>query len=439
LYTPRWLSSLKVYADPRMLILLALGFASGLPRLLVYSTLTFWLLDVGLDIQSIGLFAATGSAYTLKFIWAPLVDRLPLPGLTRWLGRRRSWLVLTQLGLVGSLTWLAGTQPGVDPVQTALAAFAVSICSATQDIVIDAWRVESLLPEEQGAGAASAVFGYRLGMLAASAGVLYMVTFLEDWALAYGLMAALMVLGLVATLLGREPERASPPGPALGLVQDVVDGVVGPLRDFVTRRGWLLVLTFVILYKLGDALAGAMTNPLLVDVGFSKIEIANVAKTYGLVATIGGVLLGGWLTRALGVTRALWIAGFLQMASNLMFAVQAFAGDHLGVLIATIGVENLTGGVGTAAFVAYLSALCNRNYSATQYALLTALAGLLRTLLSTASGVLAAAFGWIGYFGFTTLAALPGLVVLAVLMRLKLDGGPGELPPAAGGTQKPLR
>lgn len=421
----RWLSSLRIYTDRRMLVLLALGFSSGLPFLLVFSTLSVWLVDVDLSIQAIGLFSVTRTPYALKFLWAPLVDRLPIPGLTRALGRRRSWMLVTQLGLAGAIAALGLSDPASAPLRTAVLALVVAVLSASQDIVIDAYRIDRLAVDEQGAGAAAAVMGYRLGMLAAGAGAFYLTGFGVSWPATYLLMAALMAIGVTTTLMCSEPAR--PPATTdaaggdargrAGLARYLADAVIAPFRDFMRRRGWLLLLGFVLLYKLGDALASTMTNVFLVDIGFSKLDIANIAKTYGLVATIAGVVLGGWLVRAAGVVRALWIAGFLQMGSNLMFSLQAWVGADAWLLTATIGVENLTGGVGTAAFVAYLSGLCNKAYSATQYALLTALAGMLRNFLAASTGVLSDTLGWLDFFLLTTAAAAPGLVVLYLLQR----------------------
>ena len=410
--------SLKVYADRRIVSIGLLGFSSGLPRLLVYSTLTFWLLEHGLSITAVGLFAATGLPYNLKFGWAPLIDRFRIPGLTRALGLRRSWMLVLQLALMAAIGWLASTNPGDAPTTVAAAALLVAFLSASQDVVIDAFRVEILEDDEQGAGAAAVVFGYRIGMLMASAGALYIAAATESWPLTYLIMAGCMSVGVVTTLLVREPESsAAAVADNRPLGQQVYDAVVGPFMVFVKRPDTLLILSFVILYKLGDALAGAMTNPLLVDLGFDKKTIADIAKTFGVVATIAGVFLGGGLVRKAGVVAALWIAGFLQMASNLMFMLQASVGDNATVLVATIGVENFTGGLGTAAFVAYLSALCDKRYTATQYAFLTAAASVLKTVISTSSGAMVDALGWVPYFGVTAIAAIPGLVLLAILRR----------------------
>lgn len=414
----RLLDALKVYADRRIVGIGFLGFSSGLPRLLVYSTLTFWLLEHGLSITAVGLFAATGLPYTMKFAWAPLLDRMRIPVVTKLFGLRRGWLLSIQLMLAAAIAWLAQTNPGEAPTVVAAAALLVAFFSASQDVVIDAFRVEILEDDEQGAGAAAVVFGYRLGMLVASAGALYIADATESWPVTYLVMAALMGVGIVTTLLLREPESSretlSDDRP---LGQQFADAVLGPFRDFMKRPDTLLILSFVVLYKLGDALAGTMTNPLLVALEFEKTTIANVAKTFGLVAVMTGVFAGGALVRKVGVVKALWVAGFLQMGSNLMFTLQAIVGKNVAVLVATVGVENLSGGLGTAAFVAYLSALCNKRYTATQYAFLTAASSVLKTVISTTSGAMAEALGWPAYFAMTTVAAVPGLVLLWFIAR----------------------
>ena len=451
--------SLRLYADRRMLALLALGFSSGLPFLLVYSTLSVWLEDEGMDIKIIGFFAVARAPYSFKPLWAPLVDRLPLPGLDRLLGRRRGWMLFTQILLAVAIAALAFSNPGTEPLRAAILALCVAALAATQDIVIDAYRIDRLDIDEQGAGAAAAVMGYRLGMLVAGAGGFYMSGFGISWPTVYLVMASLMSIGMVTTLICREPDRPSispldspvsnqPDGNnathgvvdtnprtsgagtttrasssrSAAIARFFTDAFWAPLRDLGRRPGIVLLLSFVLLYKLGDALAATMTNVFLVDIGFSKIDIANIAKSYGLAATILGVVLGGWFVRVSGVVRALWIAGFLQLSSNLMFSLQAWVGADGWLLIATIGIENITGGVGTAAFVAYLSGLCNRAYSATQYALLTAMAGLMRNFLSTTTGLIVDSLGWLDFFLVTAVAASPGLVVLYVMQRLAMTG-----------------
>ena len=415
----------EVYANRRMMTLLALGFSSGLPRLLVYSTLSFWLLEVGVSIATVGVFALTSLPYTVKFLWAPLIDRAPVPLLTASLGQRRGWMLLTQLGLIAAIGLLAMTDPAQSLVTCGAAAVLVAFMSASQDIVVDAFRVDSLASDEQGAGAAVAVFGYRLGMLVAGAGALSVATFTQDWSLVYLLMALCGLVGVGATLFAREPARRvfedNQQAP-LTVIGHLKDAVWGPLGDLLARRGVVAFLAFIMLYKLGDALAGTMLNPLLVDIGFTKLEIAAVSKTHGLVASIFGVFLGGWLVKHVGVMRALWIAGFMQMFSNLVFVFQALAGHNLTLLVATIGVENLCGGIGTAAFVAYLSGLCRDRYTATQYALLTAISSGLRLVLSGGAGLAATFLGWPLFFGLTALTAIPGLVMIFFLQRFGATG-----------------
>jgi PAT family beta-lactamase induction signal transducer AmpG len=399
-----------------MIGLFFLGFASGLPRLLVYSTLTFWLMEVGLDIKAVGLFSATATPYNLKFLWAPLLDRLRIPGLAAVLGNRRAWMLVTQLGLVVTIAGMALTNPAVSPLWTGILAIAVATLSASQDVVIDAYRVELLEDEAQGSGAAMAVFGYRIAMLVAGAGALYLATWSGNWTTTYLVMAAFMGVGLLTTLLvSRPPIELEPES---GLRAHIVDGIIGPFRDFLTRPSWGLVVLFVLTFKLGDSLAGTMTNPFLIDIGFSKIEIADVSKVFGVFASLIGVSLGGLLVRRAGIVGALWVAGGVQLLSNFMFCLQAYLGRNIYSLIAMVGFENLTGGLGTAAFVAYLSSLCNKRYTATQYALLTAMSSVLHTILGMGTGYVVASLDWFWYFALTALVAVPGLVFLWLLRRL---------------------
>lgn len=419
----RWREAIAVWQDRRILAIGVLGFASGLPLALTFSTLSFWLKEEGLSNTAIGLFASVSTPYTLKFLWAPLVDRLELPLLGRILGRRRSWLFLSQIALITTIVALGSSHPSVDPWTTAVLAVVVAFCSATQDIVIDAFRVESLDERQYAAGAAAIVFGYRIGMLASGAGALVLAES-ASWSAVYAVMALLMLVGVATTLLVAEPrasvlaagERSHAlPGmpPALArLVGWVRQAVVSPFADFMGRQRWGTILLFVMLYKLGDALAGVMTNPFLLELGFTKSEIATVVKTYGLAATLIGAAVGGSLLGSVGMMRSLWICGVLQMLSNLTFAVQAEVGHSVPMLTLTIGLENLAGGMGTAAFVAYLSSLCNVAYTATQYALLTSLMSAARTWLSSGAGYLADSTEWTTFYVLTTLAALPGLLLL---------------------------
>ena len=433
-----WMRAAAVYREPRVLAVIALGFASGLPLLLTASTLAIWLAEAGVDKTTIGLFALVGVPYSLKFLWAPLIDRLRLPVLTRAFGRRRGWMLLTQFALMAALVGLGAAHPARDPALTALLALVVAFCSASQDIVIDAFRVEILEERQQGAGAAAIVFGYRMAILVAGAGALYLAT-VVSWFWTYATMAALISVGIVTVLLTPEPagqaeqERgaaARRPGGLAEAAAWVYEAVVAPFAEFMRRRGWLAILAFIVLYKFGDALAGVMANPFYIEMGFSKAEIASISKLYGLVATLAGGFLGGLLVSRWGIVPSLLACGLLQMLSNLMFAVQAVAGHDIGVLMLTISIENLSGGMGTAAFVAYLSSLCNVAYTATQYALLSSLMSVARTTFASPAGWIADQTDWVTFFLLTTVAALPGLLLLLWMTRRF----PAARPAVAGGS-----
>ena len=419
---PSWLGALAVYGERRIIVILLLGFASGLPLALTGATLTFWLAEQGVGIAVVGFFAWAGLPYAWKFFWAPAVDRLPLPGLTRLFGRRRAWLALTEALLVLAILALGGTEPQADAWRAPfLLAALVAFLAATHDIVIDAYRVEVLDETRQGAGAAAITLGYRVAMFVSGAGALLLAEF-YGWFAAYATMAALVPIGLLASLAQGEPEgsadalRATRRDPRGWLKQAVAE----PFLEFFARNGAataLLILLFIMLYKLGDALLGAITSPFYVELGFSKPEVASIVKTYGLVATLVGVVLGGAVVRAQGLLRGLWLCGIAQMLSNLVYIAQVQAGHSTGMLAVTITAENLTGGMGTAAFVAYLGALCNLNYTATQYALLSSFMAQARTLLSGFAGVLEVHLGWVQFFLVTTAAALPALLLLMWLQR----------------------
>lgn len=421
--------TLTLYLRRRVLVVLLLGFSSGLPLLLSFSTLSTWMREVGIDLTSIGLFSLVGLPYTLKFAWAPVMDRLPLPPLTRWLGRRRGWMVATQLALVATLIALGTTDPVTSPLLMALFGVLVAFFSASQDIVVDAYRIETLEETEQGAGAAAYVLGYRVGILAAGAGALLLADS-SGWFLAYLAMAGLMLVGLVTILASPEPVVNQPAvdQPALAasagdatavkVLRWLREAVYEPFAEFLQRPWALLILLFILLYKLGDAFLGAMTNPFYIDVGFSKTEIAEVTKVFGLFALLAGLVVGGVMVRRLGLMWSLLICGVLQAASNLVFAVQATVGAEVWMLTITIGIENATGGMGTAAFIAYLSRLTNVAFTATQYALLSSFMAFGRTVLASPSGWAAEQLGWVEFFFASTVIAVPGLILLLVLMRL---------------------
>lgn len=408
-----WARSFAVYADRRILAVLFLGFSSGLPLALTGQTLMAWLTEASVDLKTIGLFALVGTPYSTKFLWAPLIDRLTLPGLSR-LGRRKSWGLLSQALLAGLLLLLGRVDPGLDPLAFAAVAVLIAFASASQDIVIDAFRVEILDENQFGAGAAAVQFGYRVGMLASGAGSLLLAE-LMPWPMVYAVMAALMGVGGATLLLNKEPRTVE--APKVG--NWFADTVAAPFSDLVQRLGWqvLAVFAFIVLYKLGDALAGMISTTFYLKMGFEKWEIAEISKLFGFFATILGTFLGGVGVARLGIGKSLVVFGLSQLASNLMFAWMATRGHDVPALYATIGIENLTGGMGSAAFVAYLSRLCNLSFTGTQYALLSSPAALGRTLFASSSGWLVLQLGWVGYFLFTTLAAVPGLLLLVWMLR----------------------
>jgi PAT family beta-lactamase induction signal transducer AmpG len=446
-----WWRSLAVYRDVRVIRVLFLGFASGLPLLLVFSTLSFWLAEAGVSKTAIGLFAFASTAYGFKFMWSPLVDRLRLPLLTPWLGQRRGWLLLAQGLIIACMIGLGSTDPANDLWWTALWAVLLAFASATQDIVIDAYRVESLEENQLGAGAGNIVLGYRIGMVAASGGAL-VIADIGGWFWAYAAMAGLMGIGILTTLLSPEPDRSAATQQAAAEEERVeaflerraglppwlreaagflYGAVVCPFLDFMTRRHWIMILVFIALYKYGDALLGIMAMPFYEEIGFTKTEVGVISKGYGVVMTIVGGLAGGLLVARQGIMRALLVCGIAQAASNLVFAWQAYVGADVGWLVVTISVENLTGGMGTAAFVAYLSSLCNIAYTATQYALVSSLMSFARTFFAAGGGWLAEQVDWVSYFLLTTVAAVPGLLLLLWMMRTFPSGETRADPKAA--------
>ncbi len=432
----RWLEALAVYTERRVIVILFLGFSSGLPLLLVYSTLSAWLKDEGVSKTMIGLFAWASTAYAIKFLWSPIVDRVSLPLLTRWLGQRRGWLILSQLCVIAAILGLGSSDPSASLKVVALWAVVLAFASATQDIVIDAYRIESLDEEQLGAGAANYVLGYRIAMLAAGAGAL-IIADVAGWFWAYGVMAALMGVGIVTALVSPEPTRRRTTETAemerrgtefiaryahlSGRTRDaaawIYGAVVCPFADFATRRGWIVIILFIMLYKYGDALLGIMAIPFYLEMGFSKTEIGVISKGYGLVMTLIGGVVGGIMVARLGIMKALLICGVAQALSNLVFAAQAMVGYSIPMLTVTISIENLTGGMATAAFVAYLSILCNVAYTATQFALLSSFMAFARTIFASGGGWLADHMDWVSYFLLTTAAAVPGLVLLIWMMR----------------------
>jgi PAT family beta-lactamase induction signal transducer AmpG len=435
--TPRasWRDSLSVYLQPRVLIVLLLGFSSGLPLALSGSTLLIWMRESGVDLGTIGLFALVGTPYTLKFLWAPLTDALHVPFFTRRFGRRRGWLVFSQLLLIAAILLLALTDPARSPWFVALAALLVAAMSSTQDIVVDAFRVESLPESEQAAGMASYVAAYRIGMLVSTAGALFLVSGYEAtgmarssaWMWGYVTMAAMVLIGTVTALSATEPgqsARVETATQAETAVARVLHAAAGAFSEFLTRKNALAALAFVVLFKFTDAFSGTMTAPFVIDLGFSRNDYAAIVKGVGLAATLIGGFAGGFVARRYSLAASLWIGGVLQAIANLSFSWLALVGVNEWALALAITAENFTSAIGTVIFVAYLSALCrNPLHTATQYALLTALAAVGRTYLSSGAGYVAKAVGWPLFFVICVVVAVPSLILLAWLQRRKhFDG-----------------
>ena len=393
----------SVLRSGKLFLLLLLGFSSGLPLALTAGTLQGWLTTEGIDIKTIGLFALVGQPYTYKFLWAPVMDRYRIP----FLGRRRGWLALTQGLLLLTIAWMATLEPKSSPWLLAGAALLVAFLSASQDVVFDAYRADVLGAEERGLGAAVSVLGYRVAMLVSGALAFILADGILGWEGTYLLMAALMAVGLIATWAA--PEPASPPQTPKSLAAAVRD----PLAEYFSRNGAWLLLALIVLYKLGDAFAGSLTTAFLLrGAGFSLTEVGVVNKGFGVAATILGALAGGALMVKLRLYRALLVFGLLQALTNLGFMLLSASGKSYALMVAVIGAENLCGGMGTIAFVALLMGMCDRRFSATQYALLSALAALGRVYVGPAAGVMVDGLGWTTFFFFTFVIALPGIAML---------------------------
>src|SRR6478736_4093517 len=419
-----WREGWAVYLQRRVLIVLLLGFSSGLPLALSGSTLLVWMRESGVDLGTIGLFALVGTPYTLKFLWAPLVDALHVPFFTRAFGRRRGWLVFSQALLIVAILLLALTDPAHSPLFVALGALLVATTSSTQDIVVDAFRVESLPESEQAAGMASYVAAYRIGMLVSTAGALFIVSGFEStgitrtsaWMWGYVVMAAMVLIGTITALVATEPEqslRAEAATQTQTALARVLHAAIGAFSEFLTRKDALAALAFVVLFKFTDAFSGTMTAPFVIDLGFSRNDYAAIVKGVGLAATLIGGFAGGFVARRYSLAASLWIGGVVQAVANLSFSWLAVIGANQWALGLAITAENFTSAIGTVIFVAYLSALCqNPLHTATQYALLTALAAVGRTYLSSGAGYIAEATGWVWFFVICTLAGLPSLLLL---------------------------
>jgi PAT family beta-lactamase induction signal transducer AmpG len=395
------LSIIRDIFSRRMLVSFIMGFACGLPLLLTISVLQAWMKEEGVDLTVIGLMALVGLPYTLKFVWAPIMDRFT----PAFLGRRKGWLFIAQIFLVLSIVGLGQTNPANNPWMVAFAAFLVTFFSASQDIVVDAYRREDLPDRELGLGSSLYVNGYRVGMLLASGGGLIMADHIP-FSTVYIIMAACMIPGILTTLLTPEPKVFE------GTPKTIVEAVVNPLTEYFSRDGAVLILCFILFYKIGDTMASAITTPFYLDIGFTKTEIGTVVKLFGFWATIVGSLIGGILMLKIGINRSLWIFGFLQAVSTAGFALLAHIGNSVAVLSGVIAFENLSSGMGTTAFVAFMASITNKKFTATQYALLSSLMGVPRVLASAPTGFLAKHMGWESFFWGCALIAIPGILLL---------------------------
>ena len=424
-----WLSRLAApYRNPAALRMFFLGFSSGLPLLLVLGTLSFRLRECGIDLKTIGFMSWVGLCWGMKWLWAPLVDQLPLPWLTARLGRRRSWLLLAQAGLLVGLTLIAFSHPSEDLTQTALFAVLTAFFGATQDIALDAYRIESGTEEEQASFAAMYQTGYRLAMIWSGAGALALAAAFDagaegGWRAAYLIMAASLLPGMATVLLAPEPVRKAPVQRARNAAVWFYEAACLPFVDFFKRfGGWaVVVLLLIATYRISDVVMGVMANPFYSDMGFSKEEVAAVSKVFGVVMTLAGAFVGGVVARRFGVMKTLFLGGVLSAATNLLFSVLATRGHDLTFLIFTVSADNLAGGLASAAFVAYLSGLTNTAYSATQYALFSSVMLLLPKFLAGFSGVAVEAVGYAGFFTATACLGLPVLVLVVLAGKARSE------------------
>ncbi|MDB5732962.1 MAG: AmpG family muropeptide transporter [Variovorax sp.] len=427
-----WRDALRVYLEPATLRMLALGFSAGLPLLLVLGTLSFRLREAGIDRTTIGYLSWVGLAYGFKWVWAPLVDRLPLPPLTTLLGRRRGWLLLAQCVVIGGLVGMALIDPRAGLRPLVACALVVAFGSATQDIALDAFRIESAATEKQAALAAAYQTGYRIAMIWAGAGVLWIAAWAEvapaasgaaayqngAWRAAYLAMAASMAVGVLTVLLSPEP-APRPFTPARSAGEWLRGALVEPFADFIRRYRWqaALILSLIAIYRISDVVMGIMANPFYVDMGFTKDEVATVSKVFGVVMTLVGAFVGGVLSMRLGVMRVLMLGAVLSASSNLLFAWLGSRGHDLTALVLVVSADNLAGGIASAAFIAYLSSLTNINYSATQYALFSSLMLLLPKFIAGYSGAFVDAYGYARFFTATAALGVPVLLLVWLASR----------------------
>lgn len=425
-----WSQAFKVYAQPTSLRMLALGFSAGLPLLLVLGTLSFWLREADIDRTTIGFLSWVGLAYAFKWVWSPLVDRLPLPGLTRMLGRRRSWLLFSQLLIVAGLLGMSFMDPKQSLQPLVWCAVLVAFGSATQDIALDAYRIESAKVDDQAALAATYQTGYRLAMIWAGAGVLWVAAqvqgdvqgyMVQAWHVAYTAMAASMLVGMVTVLLSPEPETR-PMAPARNAAEWIKGALIAPFADFIGRYRWqaLLLLALIGLYRVSDVVMGIMANPFYVDMGYTKEEVAAVTKVFGVIMTLLGGFVGGTMAVRWGVMRVLMLGAVLSACTNMLFAWLATRGHDVSALVWVVSADNLAGGIASAAFIAYLSGLTNVQYSATQYALFSSMMLLAPKWLAGFSGVFVDAYGYEAFFHTTALMGFPVLLLIFLASRVKI-------------------
>ena len=430
-----WLQTLKIYAEPASLRMLSLGFSAGLPLLLVFGTLSFWLREAGIDRTTIGFLSWVGLAYGFKWVWSPLVDRMPIPLLTRALGRRRSWLVLSQVVIMVALVCMSMTDPKVSLAPVVWCAVAVAFASATQDIALDAFRIESADVQHQAALAATYQTGYRLAMIWSGAGALWIAARAEvpaavagaaapyqhgPWQIAYLVMGLSMLPGVLTVLLSREPV-AAPIAPSKGVRQWLQAALIAPFADFFKRYRWqaALILGLIACYRISDVVMGIMANPFYVDMGFSKDEVAAVTKVYGVIMTLVGAFVGGAMALRMGVMRVLMLGAVLSAVTNLLFGWLSTRGHDVTALIWVVSADNLASGIASSAFIAYLSSLTNVQYSATQYALFSSMMLLLPKFVAGFSGKYVDAFGYADFFNSTALLGLPVLLLVWLASRVR--------------------
>lgn len=408
-----WRSAARAYQEPRVLAVLFLGFSSGLPFLLTLATLHVWLLEVGMSKTAVGVFAFVTLPYAFKFLWAPFLDRVNFPFFGAVFGRRKGWMLASQIGLILSLLFLGSTHPQETPWLTATAAFLVAMCSATQDIVVEAYRIEALQVYDWGPGAGASSFGYRLGMWVSGAGALYLASCFS-WFSVYALMAGCVFVGIVTTLLTQEPEAHEVPSEKAPIHPPlrIRDFWVQPLQKLISRPEIGLSVAFIFLYKIGDTVLNTMTMPFLLEVGFSKVEIAHVAKSFGITAAVAGSLIAGLLLASRPLVSNLMLCAFLQVLASLMFMMQASIGHHLPCLFLSIGLENMACGMGTTAYLVYLSSRCMRPFTATHFALLCSFGSLCRVIFSCFAGWLADHTTWETFYLLSAFACLPCVMLL---------------------------